>query len=66
MQTISIVKKIKLKDPIPAKHFSRLESGFWLMPGEYKVRREFDKARYLIETPDGLTLVEKSLTQELK
>lgn len=44
----------------------------WVLPGRYKVRREFDKTRYMIElkapTPTNIgtvTLIKKGLTRVL-
>lgn len=57
MQVMSITKKIKVPHNI-------YRSGFlWIEPGEYEVVRYFDKNRYLIRLPDGLTIVPKFLTQ---
>ncbi len=60
MQTMQIVKTIKLDRYI---YRPKQETEIaWLVPGEYKVRREFDENRYLVDTGDGITLVQKSLT----
>lgn len=61
-QVMSVTKRILLSDYLHRDN----KGGFcWVKPGEYKVRREFDDTRYLIETTDGLTLVDKSFTKEI-
>jgi hypothetical protein len=57
MKVLSIVKNIKIL------HDIYRNNSLWLEPGDYKVLRDFDKNRYLIQTSDGITLISKSLTQ---
>jgi len=60
MNQLQFIKRVKVLHPIYRNHEP------WIDQGEYKVIREFDRRRYLIETSEGLTLVEKILTNPIK
>lgn len=62
-QLLSIVKAVRIPKPVWKSRGGLAEC--WIRKGIYKVVREFDETRYLIETDSGLTLVQKSLTEPI-